>query len=166
MKTKALFQKKSKNVSLLFTINAELLTGLTHVFYSVSSNTSDDDSSADEDDISHDSSSSESEDEDEQRKLNSSVTQENEILSSFMQLRADNIKRNNDVLSKMGIVPAQKKRQKIKKAVENHPLSESESESSIEECDLPFVYVPISEAQRNEKDSSFLPNVGKIFVDR
>ena len=110
MKTKALFQKKSKNVSLLFTINAELLTGLTHVFYSVSSNTSDDDSSADEDDISHDSSSSESEDEDEQRKLNSSVTQENEILSSFMQLRADNIKRNNDVLSKMGIVPAQKKK--------------------------------------------------------
>ena len=151
---------------MLFTINAELLIVLTHVFYLVSSNTSDDDSSADEDDISHDSSSSESEDEDEPLKLNLSVTQENEVMSSFMQLRADNIKRNNDVLSKMGIVPAQKKRQKIKKAVENHPLSESESESSIEECDLPFVYVPISEAQRNEKDSSFLPNVGKIFVDR
>jgi hypothetical protein len=144
-----------------------LLIGLTRVFYLVSSNSSDDDSSADEDDISHDSSSSESEDEDEPRKLNSSVTQENEILSSFMQLRADNIKRNNDVLTEMGIVPTQEKRQKIKKAVETPPSRESESESSSEECNFPFIYVPYSEAQRNEIDSSFfLPNVGKIFVDR
>ena len=138
----------------------------------MSSDTSDD-SFEDDDAKSHDSSSSESGHDDEEDFT--AILQEKEALCPAMQIRRDNIERNNAALKKLGFVASNKPSNKASKNATNKATNKakiiatdyfSSDEDSDEKSGPPFVYKPITGDQRNAVDPRFLARVGNLFADR
>ena len=92
-----------------------------------------------------------------------------EVLCPAMQLRLQNIERNNAALAQLGFTtaPHALKTDKSNKYVSAAAVVSDKDDSSIDESvGIPYVYESLTEDNRSIVDPKFLCNVGKKFVDR